>query len=146
MTASYISYDWEYVMIDLWFAYHTLTRLSIRLKCLMSLMISSLRLIEVSNFISNFNAGLLKKFWSNYRKTVPGSGNPKSKRLYNETDRLVENISRIIQFAILYASPVGFVLPKGLLSFSLYFTTDLENDAFDLSLPLLWDFYIKLLW
>lgn len=61
---------------------------------------------------------------------------PASKPIYLETHRLVEKICKIMTFVLLNVTVPSFVIPKAILCLSLYFTTDLGPDAFDLPLPL----------
>lgn len=55
--------------------------------------------------------------------------------MYKKTDRLTEKIGKGIQLVIVYISVPGFVLPKGIYSLFMYFTTNLGRDAFELPIP-----------
>lgn len=70
-----------------------------------------------------------------FAKIVLGLKYPKSKALYEKTNRQVELISKIIQFVVLYVSPPVLVLPNAIICLFMYFTTDLGNDAFNLPFP-----------
>lgn len=59
----------------------------------------------------------------------------KSRAMYEKTDRLVEKISKIIEFVFVYVSVPGYVLPKAIFSLFMYFTTDSGRNAFELPLP-----------
>lgn len=69
----------------------------------------------------------------------------------DETNELVEKLSKIIDFLIVRVSVPGSLLPKAIFCLFIYFTTDLGHDAFKLSIPLWYfmdiyfvDFDIKL--
>lgn len=67
-----------------------------------------------------------------------GSQNPASNVIYIEVVDRVEKWSRFIHFVMLKVSIPCFVLPKYIVCFYLYFTTDMGNDAFELPLPIWW--------
>lgn len=59
----------------------------------------------------------------------------RSKATFERTNELTEKLCKIIYFLLVYVTVPGFVLPKAIYCFFIYFTTDLGNDAFELSLP-----------
>lgn len=60
---------------------------------------------------------------------------PRSKAMYEKTNRLVEKISKFISFVIVYVSIPAFVLPKAIYCLFIYYTTDLGPDSFELPIP-----------
>lgn len=58
------------------------------------------------------------------------------KTLYERTNQLAEKCSEIVYFLIVSVSVPGFVLPKAILSYFLYFTTDLGSEAFETPIPI----------
>lgn len=55
--------------------------------------------------------------------------------MYEKTNRQIEVVSKITHFVMVKISAPLFVLPKALLCYFLYFTTDLGSNAFELSIP-----------
>lgn len=55
-----------------------------------------------------------------------------SKEIYRKTNQTVEKYTEIGIFAIKNVVVPCFVLPKAIVRFFIYFTTDVGNDAFDL--------------
>lgn len=55
--------------------------------------------------------------------------------MYEKTNQSAEKISKLIELAIVYVSLPGFILPKTIYSYFMYFTSDLGADAFVLSIP-----------
>lgn len=68
-------------------------------------------------------------------QNILGSQNPASKIIYVKIIEKVEKWSRFIHIVLLYVTVPSFVLPKYVVSFYLFYTTDLGNDAFELPLP-----------
>lgn len=60
---------------------------------------------------------------------------PVARPMYERTNQQAENYSKIIYFLIVYVSAPSFVLPKAMLSYFLYFTTDLGFEAFEMPIP-----------
>lgn len=60
----------------------------------------------------------------------------KSTAMYEKTNQLMEKISKIVYFFIVFVCVPGFVIPKICVSYFNYFTTNLGNDAFELSEPI----------
>lgn len=58
----------------------------------------------------------------------------RSKAIYEKTNRLTEMFCTFLHVFLNYAA-VGFVLPKAIYSFFVYFCTGLDNDAFELPIP-----------
>ena len=58
--------------------------------------------------------------------------------MYEKANQLADTITEIIQFGMVYVTVPAVVLPKAIICFYTYFTTDLGNDAFEMSFPLLW--------
>lgn len=59
-----------------------------------------------------------------------------SATMYEKVIQLMEKISKIVYFTIVGVSVPGFVIPKAIHSYLKYYTTNLEGDAFDLSMPM----------
>lgn len=91
--------------------------------------------IEVAANYSECNCFIIIVKLIHREKTILGRKNPKSKAMFERTNRLTETICKIIQFLIIYLSVPAFVLPTAVYSFYMYFTTDLGNDAFVLTFP-----------
>lgn len=69
-------------------------------------------------------------------KIIPGSKRLASKAMYDETNRQIEKWTEIIDVAVVKVTPVCGIAPKIILCYFLYFTTELGNDAFELSLAI----------
>lgn len=65
---------------------------------------------------------------------ISESENPTSKAVYQHANHLVEKLSRIGYFLIAIVSPVCIVFPKAIVSYFMYFATDLGIEAFELPL------------
>lgn len=87
--------------------------------------------ILVILFLKNFN---YKKCYSKRLKL--GLGDPTSKTICEKTNKLVEKWCKIGFFVLKYVISSCFIFPKAIISFLIYFTTDLGNDSFDLPLPM----------
>lgn len=59
-----------------------------------------------------------------------GLKTPKSKAIFEKTNQLVEKYSKIGLFVIKNVIVPCFIFPKAIVSFFIYFTTNLGNDAF----------------
>lgn len=59
-----------------------------------------------------------------------------SKVILEKTNEFVEKYSKIGMFFMEYGVLPSFILPKATISFIIYFTTGLGNDAFDLPVPM----------
>lgn len=62
------------------------------------------------------------------------SENRASKVIYKRASRLVEQLSRIVFFAIAIVSPVCYIFPRAAFSYYMYLTTNLGNEVFELPL------------
>lgn len=69
---------------------------------------------------------------------ILGYENPTSRVIYEHCNQLVEQLSRIGFVVIAIATPVSYVLPKAIISYFKYFSTDLEDEAFELPLFYWW--------
>lgn len=56
--------------------------------------------------------------------------------IYKKADELVEKVGDILYIVVVQVTPLIWVAPKCFGSLFFYFTTDLGNDALELSLPL----------
>lgn len=65
-----------------------------------------------------------------------GLQNEASKAIYVEVNDRIEKWSQIVHFVLVNVSIPFLILPKYLVSFYLYYTTDMGNDAFELPLPM----------
>ena len=68
---------------------------------------------------------------------LSGSDNPTSKALFEKTDRHVEQWSEIGYLLIAKMTPAYWIFPWAIISYFVYFTTNLGNEAFELPV-LLW--------
>lgn len=79
-------------------------------------------------------------FWTDHKSVISiilvGLKCPTSKKMYIKTNGLVEKISKILEIGIVKVTPSVFTLPKALLCYFTYFTTDSGADAFELPLPM----------
>lgn len=64
-----------------------------------------------------------------------GSKYADSKKIYDQTIQKMEKWSKIIYLGISRVLPICLMLPKFIISFSLYYTTDLDRGAFILPFP-----------
>lgn len=67
---------------------------------------------------------------------ILGAKNPSSKLLFDKTCRKVEKWSEIIFLWMVKITPIAWLSPKVIISFFLYLTTDLGNDALELPSPM----------
>lgn len=70
---------------------------------------------------------------------------PISNALYVKANDLGEKFSKIIFFVAIQCSVPALILPKAVVSYFIYFTTDSGGDAFDLQFPIwyvLFDFIL----
>lgn len=79
---------------------------------------------------------LLNNFYFQNHFLHSGSKYSASKIIYIETVEQSEIGSEIVDFVIAKCIPVAFMLPKPILSYFKYFTTDAGPDAFELTFPL----------
>lgn len=56
--------------------------------------------------------------------------------MYQKRGRQIEMLTEIIFFVIVKVTPICLVLLKCVTTVYVYFTTDLENDALELPLPM----------
>lgn len=59
-------------------------------------------------------------------------GLDKSKSHYESVNKKIEKISSLLYFSLVKVSTIAFVMPDFIVSFALYFSTDLGNQAFKL--------------
>lgn len=59
--------------------------------------------------------------------------NSKQKGNLEKTNELIELLSKVIHILIVNIGVPGIILPKAIFSFYKYFTTDAQNDAFELA-------------
>lgn len=59
-----------------------------------------------------------------------------SKATLSNTNKFVEKYSKIGMLFIKFVFTLGYISPKVIISFFIYFTTDAGNDAFNLPLPM----------
>lgn len=74
--------------------------------------------------------------FENFHEMFLGLQCEKSRAMYDRINNLMEKLSKIAYFAIFGVSIPGFVIPKAILSYIKYYTTNLGGDAFDLSIPM----------
>lgn len=58
-----------------------------------------------------------------------------SEKIYTKTDNETQKRIEILEFAMIKVTPILIILPKFIISFYTYFTTDLREDAFELPIP-----------
>lgn len=66
-----------------------------------------------------------------------------SRALYEKANNLLEKLSKIIHFIVVGTSGVLLVVPKAIISYLKYFTTNLGSEAFELSLLIWLVFWVK---
>lgn len=88
-------------------------------------------LLEISN-----QQSLLSAYPIINIENFPGLGRPVSKAIYDEFSQLIEKWSDITSLALAKGTPICLILPKSLVSFALYFTTDSADKSFLLPLPM----------
>lgn len=52
--------------------------------------------------------------------------------MYDEANRVAEKCSKIAISLLIVATPIGFIFPKAIFIYFVYYTTDAGRDAFDL--------------
>lgn len=67
---------------------------------------------------------------------IAGLLNPTPKIKYDEINHKIEKWCKIIDLVTIKISPPTVFLPKLIIGFFNYFTTDLQNDAFKLPNPM----------
>lgn len=72
----------------------------------------------------------------NFKYMTIGLESSKMKALYEKTNQRVEKYSRIGAFVTVCVIVPSFMLPKAIVSFFMYFTSDVGNDAFNLPVPI----------
>lgn len=70
-----------------------------------------------------------------------GWENPESKVICEKMNEFVETYSKIGMSVLKYVVVPSVIFPKVFISFFIYFTTDVGNDALDLPLPMWWVFH-----
>lgn len=60
------------------------------------------------------------------------NNNPTSRAIHERFNRFIEKFSKIVHFAALKLGVPLFVLPKAFFCYFIYYTTDAENEAFQL--------------
>lgn len=98
----------------------------------------------------NFSLKHLNEVKLDMGVVFPGlNRHPSSKNIYEKANRRVEKWSKFIYFYIVQISPL-ILLPKFIISFFYYFTTDVGNDSFELMISMWWvfrnNFYILRHW
>lgn len=68
--------------------------------------------------------------------SISGVKYSESKAIYKEANRLTEKWIKLVYVLIVKVSIQCFVIPEIFITFFIYFTTDVGNDAFVLLLPL----------
>lgn len=63
-----------------------------------------------------------------------------SEAIYSKLNHKLEKYCKIVSMAFDVALP-GFVLPRAMHSFYMYFASNLGGDAFELPVPMPYDFY-----
>lgn len=74
-----------------------------------------------------------EQFWKNSTGIVEY---PASKKSFIKINHLVEKCSETIYFAVVKVSPQCVIYPKFIISYMLYFATDLGRDSFELPFPI----------
>lgn len=64
-----------------------------------------------------------------------GSKHPASKRIYSEINQVMKKLDRFINFMAIEITIPCLVLPKSIVCYYTYLTNGMENDAFELLLP-----------
>lgn len=56
-------------------------------------------------------------------------------RMYEKANKLVEQISEILHFLMVYVSAICFIFPKAFLTYFMYYVFGKGPDAFELPFP-----------
>lgn len=67
---------------------------------------------------------------------VSGFENSSSKAIYEEVNQKVEKWTKILYFVLMNVSLPGIMMPNFVISYFLYFSTDLEVEAFRFPFPI----------
>lgn len=102
---------------------------------------------------SKFNIWIVQ-FWLNFVTflfkhvclPILGLMNPISTLIYKQTDRKMQKWHHILNILMVKVTPVFANMPKCIVSFYTYFTTDLGRDAFELPCPAWWIKSIDFVW
>lgn len=70
------------------------------------------------------------KYVLSFQMASIGSENPMKAALYTETNRKGEKLSKIAFVIVTIVIPIAFIFPPAIFAYSIYFTTDVGNDAF----------------
>lgn len=99
---------------------------------------SAITIFIVACFITIiFRIRKIIEFIDNCEKIVYKSESQASKAIYDAANLQIEKWTNIIHLAVAEFTPILCVVPQCIVCFLVYFTTDLGNDAFELSL-LMW--------
>lgn len=64
-----------------------------------------------------------------------GLEDPTMKAFYDATNQQIEKRSEFLYFIMVKAMPISYWLPRLIIYYICYFTTELGSDAFELSFP-----------
>lgn len=85
--------------------------------------------------VSNSQLQRLNEYYLK-QNNISASKDPAQKKILEKMVQLIELLSKIIISFAVKIILTGFVLPKAVACFYVYFTTDSGNEAFELSLPM----------
>lgn len=100
-------------------------------------------LIDDFQNLANESEWFFSEMWKFECKTIHtflGSSKSTSKSKLNDANELVEILSKIIYFLVVYVCVPVFVLPKAALCIFMYLTSDSGSDVLELPLPIWWNF------
>lgn len=65
-----------------------------------------------------------------------GLENPSTELIYEKMNEKIEKLADMINFAMIIVTLLGMMMPNLIISYFMYFTTDLSSDAFHLAFPI----------
>lgn len=71
-------------------------------------------------------------------KNLLGSIYPASRALFKKCNQLNEKLCKIVYFVTVIVPVPAFILPKAIVCYFIYFKNDLDNDAFEMAIPMLY--------
>lgn len=104
-----------------------------------------MKIPEMYDLMDNFQLIIENSEWTNgimseqeciIEFNISGIENPALKKIYEKVNEKVESRTKWMYLAIVQASIPGLLLTNMVVSFKVYFTTDLGNDSFKLPFPL----------
>lgn len=86
-------------------------------------------------WVSKSNVDVEEKQIFTYPHSI-GLKYPSSQKMYQKNHDMTEKIGKIVGLLMMHISVPVFVMPKAILSYFNYYTTDLGSHAFELTIPI----------